>query len=110
MERYGDLARVCYRDVSGIFVFFDITNRKSFDSISRYWIGQLEKNCSDNTPRLLIGNRQDQESLRSVSEEEAKNLAYKYNMNYIEISNKTGINVERALQLLLSKIKGHLEK
>ena len=90
-------------------MFFDITNRKSFDSISRYWIGQIEKNCSDNTPRLLIGNKYDLESLRSVSEEEACNLAYKNNMNYIEVSNKTGTNVETALLLLISKIKGHIE-
>ena len=64
------MAPLYYRNTRGALLVFDITNRDSFKDIT-YWINDLKENGDDNIVKLLVGNKSDIESKRTVSKEEA---------------------------------------
>ncbi len=53
---------------------------------------------------ILIGNKIDLEIERLIKKEEAEELAEKYGMEFFEISNKEGINIEKAGLSIVNKI------
>jgi small GTP-binding protein len=112
-EKYRSLSLNSIRNYDGVFLMYDITNFKSFDSISE-WIKNIYEKKDENYPLILIGNKCDLKDGRKVSEEEGLETAEKYKTKYFETSAKEGINVEEAIDVLLNKIinkkKGEKEK
>lgn len=53
---------------------------------------------------ILIGNKCDETDLREISEEQARDMASKYKIPYIEVSAKSGKNVPLAIDLLLEMV------
>ena len=53
---------------------FDITNRKSFQSLD-YWLGQLKEKALENVSVMIIGNKIDRAQYRDVSRQEAEEKA-----------------------------------
>lgn len=47
---------------------------------------------------ILVGNKADIASQRTVSEEEARSVAKSHGLVYIEASAKTGLNVDKAFE------------
>jgi Ras-related protein Rab-6A len=62
---------------------YDITNKKSFDSISR-WISDIYKIKDRDFPLILIGNKCDLKDKREVSEEEGFEKAEKYKTTFLK--------------------------
>ena len=87
----------------GIVLMYDITNKKSFDSISQ-WIDSIKEIKEKNFPLVLIGNKCDLEEKREVTEEEGKKMADKFGFLFFETSNKNGTNIEKACTDLIDKI------
>ncbi|CAG9311632.1 unnamed protein product [Blepharisma stoltei] len=87
------------RPKDGIFLVFDITNRKSFNSVNG-WYETAKSSISSNTPIVLVGNKCDLESERQVSYDEAKELADNLNIVYIETSAKRNNNIEAVFNFL----------
>jgi len=77
-----------------IFVF-DITNRQSFDSLSRY-LQAITVNTPENVIKLIIGNKLDLTTTRQVSYAEAEAFSHSHNSSYVETSALTGTNVDDA--------------
>jgi len=78
-------------------VFFDITNRKSFENlIGHIWV---EKSFCENCFFIIVGTKRDLKKNRAVSEEEAKQFAKEQGFPYIETSALTGENVEETFKL-----------
>jgi len=99
-----------YNDVCGAFVCFDITEEDSFNSVN-FWLQDLNANAPKNIVRILVGlkldlvqpmtgqqERRESDVIvpRGVSSEEAQMFAQRNKMFYIEVSAKTGHNVEQA--------------
>ena len=68
---------------------FDVTNEESFKNLD-YWREEIEKyfsllyrNGSNESQKILIGNKVDLTGKRVVSEERAEQYAKKYGMNYV---------------------------
>lgn len=59
---------------------------------------------------LLVGNKKDLEEERRVTFEEARTLASRLNVDYIETSAKTRENVDSAFSQILIKIKEMKER
>lgn len=55
----------------GALVVFDITSRKSFQSLD-YWLGQLKEKALENVSVMLVGNKMDRAQYRDVSQQEAE--------------------------------------
>jgi small GTP-binding protein len=99
-ERYHSLSANFIKRADGIILMYDITNRDSFDTISRWWDNILEHKERD-FPVVLVGNKCDLEDERKVTKEEGEDIAKKYNVKFYEASNKDGTNVEESFRMLI---------
>ena len=78
-----------------IILGYDVTNRKSFESIRDSWYNYVKENIAGDLPLMyLVGNKIDLIEERVVSDEEGKSLANDLNMKYFGVSAKTGENVD----------------
>lgn len=102
-ERYRAITSAYYRGALGALLCFDLTKRTSFESIER-WLEELSEHATPRIRTLLIGNKCDLEHLRTVSTEEAQELATSRNMAYVETSALNSTNVEHAFMAILKEI------
>ena len=102
-ERFHSIAPSIIKKVHGIIIMYDITDILSFDSI-REIIESINEEKGKDFPMILIGNKIDLENEREIKKEEAEELAEKYGMEFFEISNKEGINIEKAGLSIVKKI------
>ena len=97
-DKFRSLTFQYYKRASGVFLVFDVSNRKSFKGILS-WLEDVKNNCPDpNIIKLLIGNKIDLK--REVEYEEANYFATKRNMSYIETSAREDVNVVKPLKSL----------
>lgn len=71
---------------------YDVTNANTFKSVQR-WLLEIDQYCSS-VSRILVGNKNDDDSKKTVSTNEARSLANSYNIELVETSAKDDINVE----------------
>jgi Ras-related protein Rab-1A len=103
-ERFKTITTSYYRNSNGICIVFDITNKESFNSLPD-WFSEIDRFASDNVCKILILNKSDLEKQRQVSKEDAKELANKYKIDYIEASAKDSTNVHQLFIELTRQIK-----
>lgn len=102
-ERFARVLLPTYfRKAKGVILVYDITNAKSFESLSERWMTQLNDHASsDDLAKLLVGNKCDLESTREVSKEKAKEFCEIYGMEMLETSAKSGENVLQSFEKLI---------
>ena len=97
-ERFRTITTSYYRGAHGIVTVFDLTERESFEHIGK-WLDEINKYAKENVMRFLIGNKSDLVDKRKVSYEEARALANRLNIYYVETSAKNNINVSDFFQI-----------
>ena len=102
-ERYVSIAFNTIKNADGIFLMYDITNEQSFQSLQE-WINSVREAKGNDFPIILLANKIDKEEERKITKEAGKELADKYEFGFFEISNKEGINIEKAGLALIKKI------
>ena len=102
-EKFRSLAFNTVKNADGVILMYDITNKESFKSIPK-WIKNVRERKGDDFPLLLLGNKIDKEDKRVISKEQGEDLAEEYNIDFFEISNKNGTNIEEAVFTFLKKI------
>jgi len=102
-EKYRAMIKNLYLKSQGIIILFDITNETSFINLKN-WMSQIKESCGEDIPILLVGNKIDLEDNRVINKERAMEYANNENIEYIEVSSKTGENINKALTSLLQKI------
>lgn len=102
-ERFARVLLPTYfRKAKGVILVYDITNAKSFESLSERWMAQLNDHSNaDDLAKLLVGNKSDLESSREVSAEKASAFCQEYGMEFLETSAKSGDNVLAAFEKLI---------
>ena len=92
-ERFAIMTKTFYRRCKGIFLFFDLSNKYSFDDITNRWLKEIKGNAKTGTLINLIGNKLDLIDKREISKDEAKCLAKDNGLFYYECSciNKIGV-------------------
>ncbi len=101
-ERFRTITKTYYKGAHGIILTYDVSDQNSFKNI-RNWIKQIEANAQTNVCKVLVGNKCDRPD-RAVSEEEGKNLANDYKMNFFETSAKANKNISEVFNYLTSQI------
>ena len=101
-ERFHALAPMFYRDAQGALVVFDLTDSGSF-STSKKWISELRQARGPDCYAILVGNKCDLTSQRTVDAGEARSFAQSQKMEYFETSAKTGQGVEETFMALVKK-------
>jgi small GTP-binding protein len=92
-ERFHAIAVKAIRMVHGVVVVFDVTNRQTFENVTR-WLEEIE-NSFNKVSMVLFGNKTDVEKdKRLISEEEARKFAEEKKIPYFETSAKTQKNLK----------------
>ncbi|XP_074539465.1 ras-related protein Rab-25-like [Halichoeres trimaculatus] len=103
LERYRAITSAYYRGAVGALLVFDITKHLTYESAER-WLKELYEHADPNIVVMLVGNKTDLESVRSVPTEEARSFAEKNGLLYLETSALESTNVEAAFNNVLLEI------
>lgn len=105
-EKYKSIAPSYYRNSAGIFLVFDVTNKKSFENVE-WWLNEIKKYNDSSTTILLIGNKCDILH-REVDVNDAFNFAQAHGLMYMESSAKDNINVRKIFHMMATCIHAKL--
>ncbi|KAJ8440617.1 hypothetical protein Cgig2_031034 [Carnegiea gigantea] len=102
-ERYRAVTSAYYRGALGAVVVYDITNRQSFNHVTR-WVEELRDRTDGSIVIMLVGNKADLSSQREVPTEQAVEFAKDQGLFFSETSALSGDNVEAAFFKLIEHI------
>ncbi len=104
-EKFRGLTTAYYKNCHGMILVYDIANRKTFDSLTR-WFGEIEAYAQQQTVIYLIGNKADLEDRRQVSLLEGSTLGEQKGMTFHELSAKTNYDgkVQRVFTELIEEV------
>ncbi len=98
-ERFRSIGKIYYKGAQGALLVFDLTDRKSLDSLPGY-VEDFKNNCSrPDAVCVLVGTKADLQP--EVTFKEATAFAQTHGIRYFETSAKTGQNVESAFEPIL---------
>ena len=103
-ERFRSITRMYFKGSVAALLVFSLTSMESFEAAITYWIGELERYVDPTCGIILVGNKKDLEEERQVPYERANIFAVSRNIPYIEVSAKTGENIEEMFQMITTKI------
>ncbi|XP_045401709.1 ras-related protein Rab-42 [Lemur catta] len=109
-ERFRCITRSFYRNVVGVLLVFDVTNRKSFEHIQDWHQEVMATQGPDKAIFLLVGHKSDLQTTRCVSAQEAEELAASLGMAFMETSAKSNSNVDLAFDTLANAIQQALQQ
>ena len=108
-EKFKSITRGYYKNCSFALIVYDITDKKSFNSIKE-WIEECQNYANDNIHMVLLGNKIDLNEERKISKEEGEELAKEYVMDFYETSAKTGENIEDIFLGLCELISNNIDE
>ena len=108
-EKYRSLNKIFYNGSHLIVFVYAINNKKSFENIQSC-VKDVKIYTYKKIKFLLVGNKYDLEEERDVSTEEAKTYAAKNEMEFVEVSAKDKINIEKMFDNSLKKFLDDMEK
>lgn len=97
-ESFQSITRSYYRGACCALLVYDITRRQSFEHVAK-WLEDAREYGSEKLTVLLVGNKSDKDSARTVSFEEGEKFARENGLFFIETSAKTNSNVDEAFLL-----------
>ena len=102
-EKYDSLTTSYYKGAKGALIVYDITQKSSFDKIESL-LKKLRDNSNKNVSVILVGNKCDLEDNREVLKEDGEELAQKLKIKFMEVSAKTGENLDKMFQNLIDEV------
>jgi len=104
-EEFSAMREQYMRSGEGFLLVFAVTDHLSFDEILKFHRQILRVKDRDEFPMLMVGNKADLDHHRSVSVEEAQNMARQLKIPYIECSAKLRMNVDQAFHELVRIVR-----
>ena len=102
-EKYRSLAKIFYKDARIIIFVYEITNRKSFESLQQYWYQQVNLNCLGNAIFALVGNKNDLYNRAEVKNKEAEEWANSIDAIFQTTSALTNTGINELFDILGKK-------
>ncbi|KAG9283719.1 ras-related protein Rab-25b [Astyanax mexicanus] len=103
LERYRAITSAYYRGAVGALLVYDISKHLTYESAER-WLKELYDHADPHIVVMLVGNKSDLASIRSVPTEDAKDFAEKNGLLFMETSALESTNVEIAFNSVLEEI------
>lgn len=91
-----------YDGAQSIMIIVDRTRKKTLLNAEK-WYNISAKYISRRIPSFLVGNKSDLEEGIVINEEDLKDFAEKFDLNFILTSAKTGENIENLFTILTQK-------
>jgi len=103
-EQFRAIVGAYYRAIAGALVVFDVTDRRTFDSVD-YWLSSIRRGNEHGSdlPVVLVGNKIDAAD-REVTKEEAIAYARRHGIRYYDTSVSTDTGVTEAMMRLVDDI------
>uniref|UniRef100_A0A3P8T5E3 Ras-related protein Rab-25 n=1 Tax=Amphiprion percula TaxID=161767 RepID=A0A3P8T5E3_AMPPE len=101
LERYRAITSAYYRGAVGALLVYDISKHLTYESAER-WLKELYDHADPHIVVMLVGNKSDLDSLRTVPTDEARDFADKRGLMFMETSALDSTNVEAAFNEVLT--------
>jgi len=104
-EKFRSMLPMYYKSAKGAILTYDIGNKKSFDSVE-YWIEELNEHVrAENLVLFLVGNKKDlPPEERQIQTATAAKIAEEQKMLFLEVSAKTGKNINELFSTLAEEL------
>ena len=102
-DRFRSITKNYYKGAHGIILIYDITERKTFESVSN-WVKTIRDEADEKVVIVLAANKSDFEEKRQVSQEEGEKLAQDLNLTFFECSAKDNKNINETFDDLVAKL------
>ena len=109
-ENFRSLNSQYYKKADGCLLVYEITNKKSFESIKDYYNEQIQEKCKKDIKVIVLGNKTDLEEKREVNPEEGANFASKNGYMFLETSCLKNKNVADSFETLIELIYRETEE
>ncbi|KAI5645879.1 ras family domain-containing protein [Phthorimaea operculella] len=104
-EEFSAMREQYMRSGEGFLLVFAVTDFNSFEEIYKFHKQILRVKDRDEFPMLLVGNKADLESQRTVTLEQAQDLSRRLKIPYIECSAKRRMNVDQTFHELVRLVR-----
>lgn len=98
-EKYRSMTRGYLRGANGIFIVFDLSSKKSFNSLISWMEEIRDSDVDKNCVKILIGNKFDFMH-KEVDEETINKYVEENNLKYLNVSAKDSINIESMFEMM----------
>ena len=103
--KYRTLQDSYYKGAQGFMLVYDISNKKSFENLDKWYKAiKVDNKNSNNIKVILVGNKSDLEEKREITEEEGKNKAESFGFSFLETSSLNGNKIDEAFFLLVKEV------
>ena len=102
-EIYRSLAKLFYKNAKIIIFVYDITNKKSFEGLKKYWYKQISLNSDKDAILALVGNKNDLYNNQQVNDNEAIEFADTIGAIFQVTSAKSNIGIDKLFQNIGTK-------
>ncbi|KAH3831993.1 uncharacterized protein LOC127877010 isoform X2 [Dreissena polymorpha] len=104
------IVRSIYRDAMGVMLVFDFNRADTLQRVKE-WLQLIEQNCEIKPEKILVGNKMDlDEDMKKLTNKEVTEVTKSLELDFIEVSAKTGYKVEEAFVTLVNKIFTNRER
>ncbi|KAJ8307558.1 hypothetical protein KUTeg_015642, partial [Tegillarca granosa] len=91
-DEYSILPQSYYLNIDGYVLVYSVISRKSFEVIKIVYEKLLDMKGNIKVPVVLVGNKNDLETERDVSQDEGRRLAESWKCPFLETSAKENVN------------------
>ena len=105
-ERFHSLSKSFYRQSMGAFLVYDVTDRLSLISVTK-WLEEFKSQALPNACFMVLGNKCDSNQ-RQISFEEGNKFANSYNLSFYETSSLTSENINIAFESMVKGINQYI--
>lgn len=102
-DRFSSMTSTYYRAAAGALLVYDITNRVTFESL-KSWLEEIKAKTSENIVVMVVGNKIDLGTSRTVSFDEGFDFAKDHGCLFAEVSALYNLAISDCTDELVWKI------